>query len=249
MPNLNDTLQRLKSDHVASDKKESNVCPKCNGTTWIITRGEDGREYGKPCECRNKVIATTIMQNCGITPEDQHKGFKDFNTFGEKALIHAKQIAMSYFQMFRGDYHTRINSLLLSGASGRGKTMLGLAVANNLMNMSIRVRYMAYRDEMTALKQNIVDEYAYNERINRLKNASVLFIDDLLKGKITESDVNILYEIVNYRYLQRLPMIISTEKTIEELINFDEAIGSRIAEMSKDYVITFDASVPNYRLR
>ena len=83
----------------------------------------------------------------------------------------------------------------------------------------------------------------------RLKNARVLFIDDLLKGKVTDSDINIMYEIINYRYLQRKAVIISTEKTIEQLLEFDEAVGSRLIEMSKGYIITFDNSVPNYRLR
>jgi DNA replication protein DnaC len=85
--------------------------------------------------------------------------------------------------------------------------------------------------------------------MHSLKNARVLFIDDLLKGKVNESDINIMYEIINFRYLQRTPIIISTEKSIEELLAFDEAIASRLIEMSKGNIITFDDSVPNYRLR
>ena len=87
-----------------------------------------------------------------------------------------------------------------------------------------------------------------SEEINRMKNVSVLFIDDLFKGKITKSDINIMYELINHRYLKRLPMIVSTEKYPKDLLSVDEALGSRIIEMSKGYVVEFKES-GNYRLR
>ena len=108
--------------------------------------------------------------------------------------------------------------------------------------------YMGYREEMTALKSKVTDELAYSSEINRYKKAQVLFIDDFLKGKITEADVNIVYEIVNYRYNNKLPVIISTEKTLDDLINFDEAIGSRLIEMCSGHIIVFSGKKLNYRL-
>ena len=66
----------------------------------------------------------------------------------------------------------------------------------------------------------------------------ILLIDDLFKGSITGSDINIMFEIINYRYLNGLPLIVSCEKSIEEIINIDEAIGSRLYEMSCDYAIS-----------
>ena len=58
-----------------------------------------------------------------------------------------------------------------------------------------------------------------------------------------------MYEIVNYRYMNQLPMIISTEKSLKELIQFDEAIGSRIIEMSREHVVVFKDKSLNYRLK
>ena len=34
-----------------------------------------------------------------------------------------------------------------------------------------------------------------------------------------------------------MPLIISTEKTCQELLEIDEAIGSRIIEMSGEYIV------------
>lgn len=227
------------------------ICEKCKGTTWIFYTDDQGYEIAKPCECRERVIALNLLASSGISEEDSKKGFNGFETFNEPALITAKDTAVNYFQNFKSIEGERINSIMLCGSSGRGKTTLGLAIANNLINSGVGVRYMPYRDVVTALKQQIGSDnkYIYNDHMHKLKNARVLFIDDLLKGKITDSDINIMYEIINYRYLQRKAVIISTEKTMEQLLEFDEAIGSRLIEMSKGYIVTFDNSIPNYRLR
>ena len=42
-------------------------------------------------------------------------------------------------------------------------------------------------------------------------------------------------------------MIISTEMRMEDIIQWDEAIGSRIMEMAQGNVITFDEDCVNYR--
>lgn len=228
------------------------TCDKCNGTTWIFRKDEKGNEFVTPCECREKIIAINLMKASGISEEDTKKGFAGFNTFNESALIMAKDKATSYFNNFSAIEGERVNSIMLCGSSGRGKTTLGLAIANNLISTGVGVRYMPYRDVVTRLKQLLAsndNKHLYDETIYRLKNAKVLFIDDLLKGKINETDINIMYEIINHRYLQHKPCIVSTEKTIQQLLEFDEAIGSRLIEMSKGYIITFDNSVPNYRLR
>lgn len=249
---MEDVIKRIMANigkNKTAEPKPQYECEKCHDTEWILTADENGIEYAKPCECRARKTAIRLMASSGISVEDLKKGFADFETFNENGLIVAKQTAIRYYQRFFKTRDTRHNSLLLCGASGRGKTTLGMAVANNLINQCVGVRYMPYRDEMTKLKQEITDELTYKDHMWRLKTASVLFIDDMLKGKVTESDVNILYEIINYRYLERLPLIISTEKFSNDLLDFDEAIGSRILEMCKGYVVSFDRSIPNYRLR
>ena len=108
---------------------------------------------------------------------------------------------------------------------------------------------MPYREMATKLKQSVTDEESYTKAIDTFKKAPMLVIDDLLKGRTTESDINILFEIVNYRYVCNLPMIVTSEKLTSELLDFDSAIGSRLIEMAEGRIIEFKGNELNYRLR
>ena len=116
------------------------------------------------------------------------------------------------------------------------------------MDRGISVVYMGYRDTLTNIKQNIMDSVYYNKMMNRYKNARVLFVDDLFKGKITDSDINIMFELINHRYFNNLPMIVSSEFSVGRLVGVDEALDSRLVEMSKDRVVELMGRELNYRM-
>ena len=57
-----------------------------------------------------------------------------------------------------------------------------------------------------------------------------------------------MFEIINYRYFNNAPMIISSEYFMNDILEFDEGIGSRIIEMCKGHIIELRGSELNYRL-
>jgi DNA replication protein DnaC len=134
---------------------------------------------------------------------------------------------MAYYKDFDSIKNMRRNSILFCGQVGSGKTHLTVALALNFLNRKIKVVYMPYRDVITKLKQNVLDGEYYRKIISKYQLCQVLLLDDLFKGKISETDVNIMFEILNYRYLNNLPIIVSTEFNVERLLSFDEAIGSK----------------------
>ena len=96
----------------------------------------------------------------------------------------------------------------------------------------------------------MLDSEYYKKFISKFQNCDILVVDDLFKGKVNDSDVNIMFEIINYRYINNLPMIINSEFLIDRLLYFDEAIGSRIYEMCRDYLVQIKHDIKNnYRLR
>lgn len=146
------------------------------------------------------------------------------------------------------------------GQVGCGKTHICTAICGELLKQGIAVRYMLWRDEVVKLKAVVNDSEEYGRLINPLKTAPVLYVDDFFKTsdtedgqkkKPTQGDLNVAFEILNYRYInQDLVTIISSERSIDDLIDCDEATGSRIYQRTKDYCCYIGTGKNrNYRLR
>lgn len=245
-------IERIKQAHPPSKTSDTPTvqyeCPKCRDTGFIYRKDEQGYEIACRCECFAIRQAREMMKRSGISAEFQKKTFGNFKTRSNPQLSNAKSKAMKYVENFVQMEHERYNSIMFYGQVGAGKTHLGTAICGELMNGGVAVIYMAYRNAVTKIKQNIIDEEVYNRELNQYTSARVLYIDDLLKGRLTETDVNIMYEIVNYRYMNNMPIIISTEKSLNDLLIFDEAIGSRLIEMCRRNIIQLQGKELNYRL-
>ena len=69
-----------------------------------------------------------------------------------------------------------------------------------------------------------------------------LYIDDLFKGavsgdEIAQQDKQVMFDIINMRYVKKLPTILSSEYSLKSITNADEAIGSRIYEMCYPHLL------------
>lgn len=236
------------AEGTCQEHRHQYICQECKDTGWIMFE-KDGHEVMKRCSCYMVKRAEELMEKSGLPAELCKKGFRGFDTMGNPSLENARNKAVGYVQDFIEIRHGRYNSIMFCGQPGSGKTHLGTAICSSLASMGIPVIYMPYRNAMTRIKQNIASETEYNRETRRYTEAAVLYIDDMLKGKLTETDVNVMYEIVNYRYMNNLPLIASTEKDLEGLLVFDEATGSRIIEMCRDNIVFLKGKRLNYRMR
>jgi DNA replication protein DnaC len=243
------------TETVNKEPSNSYECDICNDREWILTEGN----VAAPCKCQEIKKYNRILKRSGVSEAFQKKGFNNFNSENRPiTVINAKDMAISYVKRFKYIKDDRSNSIAFLGQAGSGKTHLSIAIANNLMAKYVGVLYMQYREVITNLKQLIGNEEMYQKEISKYKNASVLLIDDLFKKAtfrnsfghevLNDSDARIMFEIINHRYLKGLPMIISSEYKTYELVNFDEAIGSRLIEMAKGHIIELDGKELNYRL-
>ena len=250
-------LKELRSSIKAnSSTREDNQyeCMYCRDKEWILDADSNS---ARPCKCREAKQYRRILQASGISEAFLKKTFKNFIPKHQSTAA-AKQMAIDYVKEFDKISNTEENSIAFLGQVGSGKTHLSIAIANELMKRGIGVRYMQYREDIMKIKQSAVDEIAYTREINKYKNDTVLLIDDLYKGAVyknrmgyeavNEADLRAMFEIINYRYLKKAPMIISSEYTVDQLLDFDEAIGSRIIERCKGHIIELHGMELNYRL-
>lgn len=221
-------------------------CPFCRD--FLYTFNEDGQAI--PCKCKDKVEAKKKLEKCGLSESFKYKTFSTYKT-DNPVLKEAKNIGIDYCIKFKDDPKYD-KSILLSGQPGTGKTHLGAAIMLNLIENNIWCLYDEYIKMMITLKQSVMDDINYIKQLDKYTNAKIFFLDDFLKGKQNETDLKYIFEVINARYLKNKPMIISTEKSPKELLEFDEAIGSRIIEMCggiNGNIVLFKGKDLNYRLR
>ncbi|MGI6721083.1 MAG: ATP-binding protein [Anaerovoracaceae bacterium] len=222
---LSEKLKDLEMQGVMTDITYD--CPKCRDTGMIV-KEIDGMQFGMPCECQTEKAYMRRLQKSGLAKLAEEKRLDNFCA-DLPYQQRIKRTAAAYIAD-NGD-----RWFYIGGQVGCGKTHICTAIAVQLIRQGNPLRYMLWRDEATGIKALACDAEKYKREIEKYKAVRVLYIDDLFKGKVTEADVNLAFEILNHRYNAGLRTIISSEYQLSELKTIDEAISSRILEMSRGY--------------
>jgi DNA replication protein DnaC len=158
-----------------------------------------------------------------------------------------KRKALDYLQNCRGQ------SFFIGGQSGSGKTHICTAIAGEIMQRGGRLRYFRWVEDGRRLKQMLGDRELYERELRQWTDAPFLYIDDLYKQEITDADIRLLYEILNGRYNNDMPTILSSERNLEQIRHARggdwEALAGRIYEMcgSGRYCIELSGAEKSYR--
>lgn len=225
-------------------------CEICNDKMWVEYE-KDGYQYARPCKCQAIRKSLYFAEKSGLGELLKIYTFDRFKTDLE----------------FQKDLYDKANKYLeekgnkwftVLGKTGSGKTMICTAICGELLKQGYEVMFMSWIEESRKLKSHI-NEKEYDEIIEPLKKAEVLYIDDFFKSENTtapsNADIKLANEILNYRYNKAkmsdkpCKTIISSERTIQQLINFDEAIAGRIVECSDNYIKLLGNNAVNYRLK
>lgn len=131
----------------------------------------------------------------------------------------------------------KLNSLLIAGGYGSGKTHLAAAVTKALTERGIRVLFGTAIEHFDNVRTDF-EHTGLNRHLAKMKSANVLVIDDLGKEKKSDWTKQVLFDVVNYRYEHKLPIIITTNLISEDGTDFsalanhvEGAVYSRICEI------------------
>ena len=202
----------------------------------------DGHMTTVECSCMVKRRYMRLIRESGLASSLKACTFDSYDTPSQWQAS-AKDTARRYATDWRGRW------FYIGGTVGSGKTHLCTAICGELLNAGIPLRYFQWRADAPALKAAVKDGEEYRAMIMPLKTVKALYIDDLFKGNVTDADLNLAFDLLNIRYSNPdLATIISSEKTITDLLSIDEAIGSRIYERSKGFCISATGKEKDWRL-
>lgn len=139
--------------------------------------------------------------------------------------------------------------LILTGNNGTGKTHLACSIANELIKNGIPIIYGTLINLLAELRNSydVDNNISEIEIIKLYENVDLLIIDDLGKEKPSEWGLEKLFTIINSRYENNLPVIITTNYNQNSLvqrlsvngeIETAKSIISRLYEMC--YLVKMD---------
>lgn len=217
-------------------------CKKCGGSGFIEYISQDGCQAFKECKCQKEKRAIKAIERSGLATLAE-KCRLDNYVHDEEWQSRILSKAKHYVDNCQDKW------FFIGGQSGSGKTHICTAITVAMIKQGKFAKFMLWRPESRRLKGIISDMEEYTRAIQSYQNANILYIDDFLKGGITNADTKLAFEILDSRYRENKPTIISSEFTTQEIINIDEAIGGRIKEMADGYVLNIkNDKKRNFRL-
>lgn len=190
-----------------------------------------------------------LLGESGIKKRFQQRTFTNFrcDTIGRKQ---AYCIAKEYADNF-AIHREHGDGLYIEGTNGTGKTHLAAAIALQLIGQGVPVICKTAGDLLMDIKQSFGDRDANEARILDIyKRVDLLILDDLGKEQCSDWSMSTLYSILNERYEDMKPTIVTTNYGAEQLVSaltpkgYDNSkilsIVSRLRETSTVITMAWD---------
>ena len=203
-------------------------CPHCGGVGYVRMDYPLGHEkFGKleSCVCRAKDVAQGARSRLfALSNLDRlsHLSFENFIPSGnKKAKFMTPQEAESLHEAYEiSEKFAELQTgwLLLEGGYGCGKTHLAAAIANYSVNHGIPTLFITVPDLLDSLRFAYADpETTFEQRFEEIRNANLLIMDDFGTQNATGWAQEKLFQIINYRYTNKLPTVITTNLMLDQI--------------------------------
>lgn len=218
-------------------------CDKCNNSGLLMWRDkETGEVMGKQCDCHNQRLTLLNLEKSGLKNSVQQFTFERFTRDQpfQKAMYEMCQ---------KFTHQDKQKFLYISGQPGCGKTHIGTATCRVYIYRHLPTLYVTYLTLMNDMKAK-VNEDDYNAVLQRYASIDVLYIDDFMKHDPSKADIAHSFELINLRVVADRITIITSERSLEDITEIDEALGGRIKQRCGEFVMNI-ARAPgrDWRLR
>ncbi len=215
-------------------------CELCRDTGWRI-EARDGADVAVRCSCRRERNPEGLLRSCRIPERYLHCSLDTFEIWPQDAA-HAAALRQvrKRVREFVDCYPAVDVGLLLSGRVGTGKTHLAVAALRELvLSKGADGLYVDFMELIQQLQMSFDGGGATRRQLlDPVVEAEFLVLDELGSGKTGVWAQDMLYFIVNSRYLARRITVCTTNfsdtpRTGEESLadRVSRRVRSRLYEM------------------
>jgi len=207
----------------------------------IRNRFED-RSFCKICTIGEK----SPLQRLGNLPPGLLQNMK-FSNFDHKRLelpSDQRQNLQQAYLLAKDFADNPDGWLILQGINGCGKTHLAASIVNERMSRGLSSFFIFVPDLLDQLRSSFshYNRIPYEDFFSTVKDTELLILDDFGQQSSTPWAQEKLYQLINYRYNTRLPMVVTTCLSLEEI---ESRISSRMVDPRLSLV--FNIIAPDYR--
>lgn len=225
-------------------------CPHCAGLGYLRRELPLGhQDFGmlEPCICRHAQISGQVHQRL-FALSNLHQlsnlTFENFNPRGRVGLYRYQVDSLERAYNQARIYAENLKGwLVLLGGYGSGKTHLAAAVANFAVSMGVPTLFITVPDLLDSLRFSYKDEETtFEQRFEEIRSANLLVLDDFGTQNATPWAQEKLFQIINYRYINKLPIVVTSNL---ELRDIEGRIRSRLEDPELSTIVPIKA--PDYR--
>ena len=167
--------------------------------------------------------------------------FDSFKTtkFNARNLKLCQRYATGFDQMLEKN-----QGLIFWGDVGTGKSYAAACIANYLLARKVPVVMTSFVKILAAIQKDREQEQQIMSRLNRAK---LVIFDDLGAERDTSFGIEKVYSIVDERYRQELPMILTTNLTIDQMKSETDIRYSRIYDRIFETCYPMQFTGPSWR--
>ena len=211
-------------------------CPICRGYGFYVKNVPLGHpDFGKavPCNCALPTIQAKRkrqMNALGTMKLLDRMTFDSFHPEGVGLTAERRKTVRAAYDAARRFATAPHGWLLFSGGYGVGKTHLAAAIGNQVIRDGGEALFILAPDLLDHLRATFAPNSpeTYDELFDRLKNTPLLILDDLGAESATPWAQEKLFQLLNHRYLSRLPTVITTNRPLSAL---EARIRSRLMDV------------------
>ena len=190
-------------------------------------------------------------QTMGSIPPNMRRRmtFDSFNPEGDGHLTDRQSASLRNAKVSSQHWTANVEGrwLNLFGPCGVGKTHLAVAIAAERENRGEEVFFATVADLLDHLRATFAPDspVMFDDLLERIKTADLLVMDDMGAERSTPFAEDKLFQIVNYRYEERLPTIITTTQIPDSIAGMRPRIASRLQD--REVVVEIAIEAPDYR--